>query len=145
MLLGYGIPENTGYSQRLPRLSRRYGRSIAPRSKGTEVDLLPCPFCGGENIVATESDFPSEVLLICADCGTAGPMSALIDGAILLRGYDENLAKAIELRNSRPGWRICCNSDCGWIGMESMCVHPHHWPEDRLCPKCNEVTEVVTQ
>lgn len=106
-------------------------------------DLLPCPFCGGTSIVPAEGDFPSEILLICDNCGAAGPQLALFDGAVLLRGSDENLAKAIELWNARPGWRICCNPDCYWVGLETDCVHPKHCPEDRLCPRCNEVTEAL--
>lgn len=41
--------------------------------------------------------------------------------------------------------RICCNPNCGWTGDESECVYPKHWPEDRLCPECYEVTEEISE
>lgn len=41
--------------------------------------------------------------------------------------------------------RVCCNPDCQWTGDESECVHPKHWPDDRLCPECHEVTEEVEE
>lgn len=37
--------------------------------------------------------------------------------------------------------RICINLECGWIGDESECVHPYHWPENRYCPECHDNTE----
>lgn len=37
--------------------------------------------------------------------------------------------------------RQCCNTKCHWVGEDDDCVHPKHWPDDRLCPECHEVTE----
>lgn len=38
--------------------------------------------------------------------------------------------------------RVCISDKCNWVGDESDCVHPKHWPDDRLCPECYEKTEL---
>jgi hypothetical protein len=39
----------------------------------------------------------------------------------------------------RYEWRHCIS--CNWRGQAFETVHPKHWPNDRLCPNCNDVTE----
>jgi hypothetical protein len=106
------------------------------------VSILLCPFCGRsadfinrdywDNITPKPSDSRWDI-----GCGTAG--------CILERGADWFCTQdeILVMWNKRPGVRVCCNSDCGWIGYETDCVHPKHVPDERLCPKCNEVTEAV--
>ena len=43
---------------------------------------------------------------------------------------------------SNKSKRICCNNKCNWVGKDKETVHPKHWPNDKLCPKCYEVTEI---
>lgn len=48
--------------------------------------------------------------------------------------------EAMSLQENRTVY--ACNSEvCGWIGPECDTVHPKHWPDQRLCPRCNETTE----
>lgn len=64
-------------------------------------ELLPCPFCGGENISAGETlttDIAGETVTqsVCMDCGAAGSGTALADGEI-----DYGDLKAIAAWNKR--------------------------------------------
>jgi hypothetical protein len=40
--------------------------------------------------------------------------------------------------------RECINETCGWRGKTENTCHPKHNPEDKLCPECYEVTELIT-
>lgn len=85
----------------------------------------PINFSPGEEFETCEVCHGSGIEWWCPECGT--DLAEMQDAAML----DLNQL------------RICCNPDCGWTGPAAECVHPHHWPEDRLCPKCNEVTEAL--
>ena len=50
-------------------------------------------------------------------------------------------AEIAVLMSAAPVMRIC--PKCQWRGPDSDCVHPKHWPLDKLCPECYEVTEVI--
>lgn len=80
-------------------------------------DEDPINFSPGEEFETCEVCCGSGIEWWCPECGT-------------------------DLQEDRQQ-RVCCNPDCGWTGPGIQCVYPHHWPEDRLCPKCNETTEVL--
>lgn len=88
-------------------------------------DEDPINFSPGEEFETCEVCHGSGIEWWCPECGK--DLAEMQDAAVL--DLDQ--------------LRICCNSDCGWTGPANMCVYPHHWPEDRLCPKCNEVTEAA--
>ena len=42
--------------------------------------------------------------------------------------------------------RVCCNTDCNWIGEAEDCACMKHDPPmtNFLCPECYEVTEEIS-
>jgi hypothetical protein len=113
-------------------------------------DLLPCPFCGASGrsliVLSTTAYNNKQVFCMTINCRAMGPMALNRDG----KSEDDLDREARELWNRRAALaedhlqRVCCNPDCDWTGPGIQCVvHPHHWPEDRLCPKCSETTKVL--
>lgn len=87
-------------------------------------DEDPINFSPGEQIEPCEVCSESGIEHWCPECGA------------------DQAAMRLEAKRD-PRTRICCNADCGWTGPGTECVHPHHWPDDRLCPRCNETTELL--
>ena len=44
------------------------------------TDLLPCPFCGSENVYLSEDDYGFARWVSCDDCETTGPVLAVQPG-----------------------------------------------------------------
>ena len=38
---------------------------------------------------------------------------------------------------------ICCNEECGWVGMAYECLRWKHDTGEIFCPECREVVEEV--
>jgi Lar family restriction alleviation protein len=66
------------------------------------IELLPCPFCGGDRFDVDELGVSelSGVSVICHGCGTMGPVASMCDSGVPY-SFEEQQDEAINLWNKR--------------------------------------------